>query len=1466
MGSSLSNEQLNIQLNNYDFYMSKPTPLDRAHGISLPMNQYIRVPVIRIYGSLPSGHQVLCHIHGVLPYIFVQYNGEVSDSNAIMNQKCAQLQELLEKQISASMKNRKNNQQSASNASSLEYIANVSVTKAVPFYAFHVGWTLFYKISILNPSFVNRIADLLRDGNLNLAHNEVYEAHIPYLLQFSADFNLFGCDWIKLEKCYFRKPVLNNILGIDNLMQDEDLKKVLNQFNEQDQNVLESKAFPRMGNGLLEIDVLPQFIQNIHFMKFRDIHHDFIEKIQDLSSILKGPYVTSTRQMTKELQEQRQLLSLQEYKPLKDIERVDVDTEWQSSEDFRKFYEEAKKRQISLDGKFPKFETFVQNNSKIDRVRRPHEMLSQLWPVPLSLGGHQSGTGSKNKNSDVINTAFEEYSLLNITDDEADQLHEEFSSPLKQIEPISAGLGKSQPQPSMDLHLTQMMAKRKKTRFNISHTHYSKVSDNKLSIPVGSDSYLYKKPPVDSVLLLEDLQDKGFPIVNYSDPYFSNPVDLNEKPYIYSGKIFEIPSRHLSNRISLNFSDESVVFEEKVRTSLFSEWKYVKRPPTYNTIENSFKNNVPVKNYKSQIERSSPKYPFLYKFPSDSSTKKKKGKIHDTLTHFTLEIHVNCRNGKRPDPKEDEVNMIVWCIEEETFPFDLSIAKEGIMALNKEGSSPYEEKFERAASPVSVAFFETEFDMFDALTDLILLFDPDILSGFEVHMSSWGYIIERCRIIHKFDIAVEIARVNERWKNKSKDVWGYTHSSGTQITGRHVINIWRVLRSELNLTQYTIENIVYNVLHERLPHFSFDTLTKLWTDTGNLCGLKTVIFYWLTRARMNVRLLQKQEFIGKTMEQARLIGIDFHSVFYRGSQFKVESFLIRICKSESYVLISASKKQVRRQKALECVPLVMEPESAFYKSPLIVLDFQSLYPSIMIAYNYCYSTMIGRVRNLTTHGNELGVATFSLEKNLLRLLENDVTIAPNGVVYAKSTVRKSTLAKMLTEILDIRVMVKKTISELGKGNERLRRVLNNKQLALKLLANVTYGYTSASFSGRMPCSDLADSVVQTGRETLEKAISIIESNEDWGAKVVYGDTDSLFVYLPGKTKEEAFKFGNEMAVAVTKRNPKPVFLKFEKVYHPCILVSKKRYVGYSYENVGQTVPYFDAKGIETVRRDGHPAQQKITEKALKILFDSKDISQVKRYVQSQFTKVQEGRVSVQDFCFAKEVKLGTYKSDKTAPAGAVVATKLMENDHRAEPQYKERVPYLVVKGKSGQILRERSISPLEFFANPDLELDSEYYITKTLVPPLSRLFNVIGIDVSEWAYELKKYKKAHSTVNNKKIEKIGNLLLCSHCKEPYNKIDDNVLCDNCLSHPLETTSDLLYQDLQRQFELEKLKLICQTCSYRYNKDAGLIGAEISTHCNSYDCPIFYSKFKSLKYLQSSEGKERVRTLERLDEW
>ncbi|GMY18870.1 DNA polymerase zeta catalytic subunit isoform X7 [Fagus crenata] len=321
---------------------------------------------------------------------------------------------------------------------------------------------------------------------------------------------------------------------------------------------------------------------------------------------------------------------------------------------------------------------------------------------------------------------------------------------------------------------------------------------------------------------------------------------------------------------------------------------------------------------------------------------------------------------------------------------------------------------------------------------------------------------------------------------------------------------------------------------------------------------------------------------------------------------------------------------------MECLPLVMEPESGFMQIWLLFWIF-SLSILMIIAYNLCFSTCLGKVA--PSKANTLGVSSFSLDSYVLQSVKNKILLTPNGVMYVTS------------------------------------------KLALKLISNVTYGYTAAGFSGRMPCAELVDSIVQCDRSTLEKAISFVNAHDKWKVKVIYGDTDSLFVLLKGRTVKESFRIGNEIASAITAMNPKPVTLKMEKVYHSCFLLTKKRYASYSYETPEQTAPVFDAKGIETVRRDTCGAIAKTLETSLRHFFEHQDISKVKAYLQRQWFRILFARISLQDFVFAKEVRL------------AIVATKAMRADPKAKPYHAERIPYVVIHREPGARLIDMVVDP-----------------------------------------------------------------------------------------------------------------------------------------------------------------------------
>jgi DNA polymerase zeta len=491
--------------------------------------------------------------------------------------------------------------------------------------------------------------------------------------------------------------------------------------------------------------------------------------------------------------------------------------------------------------------------------------------------------------------------------------------------------------------------------------------------------------------------------------------------------------------------------------------------------------------------------------------------------------------------------------------------------------------------------------------------------------------------------------------------------------------------------------------------------------------------------------------------------------------------------------------QVASQPAMECLPLVMEPESAFYSDPVVVLDFQSLYPSMIIAYNLCYSTCLGKV--FPSKSSVLGVSSYSADPQKIADLKNQLLLTPNGVLYVQPEVRKGVLPRLLEEILSTRIMVKKAMKKLSASQKVLQRIFNARQLALKLIANVTYGYTAAGFSGRMPCAEIADSIVQCGRRTLETAISFVNQHPLWKARVVYGDTDSMFVLLKGRSREEAFRIGKEIASSITAMNPDPVTLKFEKVYHPCFLLTKKRYVGYSYESPEQKEPIFDAKGIETVRRDTCPAVAKILEQSIRIMFEEQDLAKVRSYLERQWTRILSGKISIQDFVFAKEVRLGTYSARASSlPPAAIVATKAILSDPRAEPRYGERVPYVVIHGEPGARLVDMVIDPYGLLeVGSPYRLNALYYITKQIIPALQRVFGLVGADLNKWFNEMprpiretlakRQSASGHGSfsrlgLNKKGVGKgsrIDTYYMSSHCIICGEIIQgSDTFCNNCL--------------------------------------------------------------------------------------
>uniref|UniRef100_A0A914ZC71 DNA polymerase n=2 Tax=Parascaris univalens TaxID=6257 RepID=A0A914ZC71_PARUN len=677
-----------------------------------------------------------------------------------------------------------------------------------------------------------------------------------------------------------------------------------------------------------------------------------------------------------------------------------------------------------------------------------------------------------------------------------------------------------------------------------------------------------------------------------------------------------------------------------------------------------------------------------------------------------------------PEPQFDAVVGIFYtvsldvCMQESAFDEEYALLNSADMRFVPSGDR--------------ISCFEDECTLFDAFANIVRRIDPDLVVGYDTRRYSWGYLVERSIALGR-NLLSALSRypieVSEYYR---PDVPKFELDPSPR--GRILLNVWRIIRHELALRCYSRSTVVQTVLSRRFPQFSNQTISE-WISSDEKYLVDVAIRHLMLCARLNLQIMSQLDLFTRTAEMARVYGIQFAEVLSRGSQFRVESMLLRLARRHRLTAPSVSPAQRTAMCAPEVLPLNMEPESGYYRDPVIVLDFQSLYPSIVIAYNYCFSTCLGKVShmdNATVTGfadsMELGGLVYSLPvEDVASMVDNgNVHVSPTGSAFCKKSVRRGIMPIMLDEILNTRIMVKKAAKDY-KDSRRLARILDARQMALKLIANVTYGYSAANFSGRMPCVEVADAIVSKGREALERAIALVNEGAYGKPRVIYGDTDSMFVLCPGSTRSEAFEIGERIANDVTMANPNPVKLKLEKVMHPLVLESKKRYVGMSYERQEDVEGVFDAKGIETVRRDSCPLVSRILEKSLRLLFAG-NVGAVVRYLDMQLSNLD--CIPLSDFVFSREYR--SHYADTAVVAAKRIAGKRRAKCARDEPESGERVPYVIVDGEPHSTLISCVREPWEYVKNTRLTLNYDYYVQRHVLPSLQRAFNYVPLRF-EWS-------------------------------------------------------------------------------------------------------------------------------------
>ena len=267
---------------------------------------------------------------------------------------------------------------------------------------------------------------------------------------------------------------------------------------------------------------------------------------------------------------------------------------------------------------------------------------------------------------------------------------------------------------------------------------------------------------------------------------------------------------------------------------------------------------------------------------------------------------------------------------------------------------------------------------------------------------------------------------------------------------------------------------------------------------------------------------------------------------------------------------------------------------------------------------------------------------------------------------------------------------------------------------------------------------------------------------------------------------------------------------------------------------------FDAKGIETVRRDTCPVVQKMLSKSLRMLFTNPDLSAIKAYHQRQYRKMLAGNVSWIDFVFCKEVKRSPYR---VKPAAVIVDERNQKRDQRSRALHRERVPYVVISDKPDAPLYQLVVNPHDLLdSKHNYRLNTLYYINNQVLPALHRVFGMIGVDVKTWFNQVPRNVRQRTVVRGPLHQFFGSLncAVCDVRMPPLVGDQSQLLCVECSSRPQQSL--LTLQVRRQRLELQYLDLagVCATCTPH--------GRSMDSPCVSIDCPIFFKRKKHLNRL------------------
>ena len=582
----------------------------------------------------------------------------------------------------------------------------------------------------------------------------------------------------------------------------------------------------------------------------------------------------------------------------------------------------------------------------------------------------------------------------------------------------------------------------------------------------------------------------------------------------------------------------------------------------------------------------------------------------------------------------------------------------------------------------------SEREMLERFVQIVEERDVDVLLGYNTDLFDFPYMRERAKVLK---VKLKLGRDGSEVIARKRRL-----ATVARIRGRPHIDVYAMIDflatiGNIRLIHYTLENVYKYFTGKDKLDIEFTEICDAWDKGGEKA--KTFLKYSMSDADATLEI--GLELLPMFFELARIVRQSPFDVSRMTPGQLVEWLLIaeafRI--GELVPVRPVGEEFAERAEETYVGAYVMEPEKGLHEN-IVVFDFRSLYPSIIVTHNIDPSTIDCKCCK-----------------------PSEATSVPElGYRFCKK--RRGFIPTTLERIIKERVKVKEEMKK-HKRDSREYRSLDAKQWAFKIIANSFYGMLGYP-RARWYFKQCAESVTSFGRNYIYKTI---EMAKNAGFEVIYGDTDSLFCKLNGKSKKDATDFLKK----VNESLPGIIELELEGFYKRGVFVTKKRYAMISEDD------RMVVKGLEFVRRDWAALAKKTQEAVLEAILRDGSREKAAKIVREATKNIFEGKVDLDDLIIYTQLTMPIEQYRAIGPHVAA-AKKLKAKGASIEPGM--IIAYIEAKGPGS--ISERAI-PVDDFKG--MKYDADYYVENQVLPAVMRIMEVLGYREDDLRFEREKQAK-----------------------------------------------------------------------------------------------------------------------------